>query len=85
MTQLWLELGLPGLALGITFAVLMLRKANQMDAKLVPFALGAWMAAFCLSLVAYNFWTDSLFSAFALSGLLFTMLDRNRKAALPIN
>jgi len=80
MTELWVELGLPGLALGICFAILILHKAGKLNARLVPFALGAWMAAFTLSLVAYDFWTDSLFSAFALAGLLFQMLNKKSAA-----
>jgi exopolysaccharide production protein ExoQ len=74
--QLWVELGLPGLALGIAFAFLTLRQANRVSAPLVPFALGAWVAALCLSLVAYSFWTDSLFAAFALTGFAFALLER---------
>lgn len=76
VTQLWVELGLPGLVLGIVFAILMLRKAGQLDVRLMPYALGAWMAALCLSLVAYDFWTDSLFAAFALTGFLFAILNQ---------
>lgn len=79
MIELWVELGLPGLALGVAFALLMLRKAAHLDKKLAPFAMGAWMAALCLSLVAYDFWTDALFSAFALSGFVFIMLNEEGK------
>jgi O-antigen ligase len=77
--ELWVELGLPGLIAGLAFALLMLRKAGQLDKKLVPFALATWMAAFCLSLVAYDFWTDSLFAAFALSAFALRMLDGSMK------
>ncbi len=81
MTQLWVEMGLPGLALGLAFAALTLGKTGRMDRSLVPFALGAWAAAYCISLVAYNFWSDSLFAAFALVGLAFSLLqDKNTKA-----
>jgi hypothetical protein len=65
--------------MGLAFAYLLLHKAGQLDKKLTPFALGAWIAALCLSLVAYDFWTDALFSTFALSGFVLTMLDRQRK------
>jgi O-antigen ligase len=71
MTQLWVELGVPGLALGIAFAAVTLHIISKMDKDRVPFALGAWAAAYCLCLVAYNFWTDSLFAAFALTGFAF--------------
>ncbi len=78
--QLWVELGMPGLVLGIAFALLMLRKAVRLDARLSPFALGAWAAAFSLSLAAYDFWTDSFFAAMALTGLAFALLDREARA-----
>jgi hypothetical protein len=77
--QLWVELGLPGLALGFAFAFLTLRRASKLSRPLVPFAFGAWVGALCLSLVAYNFWTDSMFSAFALTGMGFALLDRQIK------
>jgi O-antigen ligase len=79
VTQLWVELGIPGLMLGIAFAWMVLRRISQLEHRLIPYALGAWTAALCLSLVAYNFWTDSLWGCFALTGLLFGLL--NAKAA----
>ena len=79
VAQLWVELGLPGLVLGIAFALLMLRKASRLDPRLAPFAMGFWVAGFCLCLIAYNFWTDSLFAAFALTGVAFTMLEQKLK------
>jgi O-antigen ligase len=81
VTQLWVELGLPGLALGVAFALLTLRQAGRLRPPLVPFAYGAWVAALCLCCVAYNFWTDSLFSAFALTGFAFALLDRRLGSA----
>jgi O-antigen ligase len=83
MTQLWAELGLPGLAIGLAFAFLMLRKISRLDPRLAPFALGAWVACFCLSLTAYDFWTDSLFAAFALTGLAFAILQKQINAFQP--
>ena len=77
--QLWVELGLPGLVLGIAFALLTLRQASKLSPHIAPFAFGAWIAALCLSLTAFNFWTDSMFSAFALTGFAFAMLDRRLK------
>lgn len=78
--QLWVELGLPGLALGIGFAWIMLVSCASLDKRLQPYALGAWMAAFVLCLFGYNFWTDTLFACFALSGFVFLMLDKKLKA-----
>jgi len=76
MTELWVELGLPGLALGIAFAFLTLKLVSEVDRRLVPFALGAWTVAFCFSLIAYDFWTDSLFAAFAMTALAFAILQK---------
>ncbi len=76
LVQLWVEMGLPGVALGIAFTLLTLRKAYRLDPKLVPFALGAWAAGMCLAFVAYSLWTDSLFAAFALTGFAFALLER---------
>jgi O-antigen ligase len=81
VVQLWVELGLPGLALGIGFALLTLRKASRLDRGLAPFALGAWTVALCLCLVSYSLWTDSLFAAFALTGYAFALLEKRQNAA----
>ncbi len=75
-TQLWVELGLPGLALGVFFALFMLRLAGRVQKKRVPFALAAWTMAFALAMVAYDFWTDSLLAAFALTAFAFALLER---------
>jgi O-antigen ligase len=80
--QLWVELGLPGLALGVVFALLMLHKASCFPRPIVPFAFGAWTAALAISAVAYNFWDDSLFSLFALTALSLKMLSRQIAAPL---
>lgn len=82
--QLWLELGLPGLALGLAFALLVLYKASQLEKKLVPFAMASWIAAFSLSCTAYDFWTDSFFSAFALTGFIFVMLNKKEKPHIDV-
>jgi exopolysaccharide production protein ExoQ len=74
--HLWVEIGVPGVALGVIFALLMLYKASRFPKPIVPFAYGAWMAAFCISAVAYNFWDDSLFSLFALTAFAFILLER---------
>ncbi len=67
---------MPGLALGAAFGLGTLWRAGRMPAKLMPFALGAWAACFCISLVAYSFWDDSLWAMFALTGTAFVLLRR---------
>jgi O-antigen ligase len=82
VTELWVELGVPGLVLGLAFALMTLRKAFSLAPDLQPFAVGAWMAALSLSLVAYHFWTDSLFGAFALAAFAFSLAARQQKTAI---
>ncbi len=72
--QLWVELGVPGLVLGAVFALFLLWRCASLPPRLRPFGYGAWVAALCVSLVAYNFWDDSLFSLFALTMLSFRRL-----------
>jgi O-antigen ligase len=79
LIQLWVELGLPGLVLGILFVLMLLRRTERLDVRLQPFALGALAAAVTISMVAYNFWTDSLFAAFALTAFLFAGLQRQAR------
>ncbi|MBV8061501.1 MAG: O-antigen ligase family protein [Alphaproteobacteria bacterium] len=81
LIQLWVEMGLPGLAIGLLFTALTLVMVKKMKPHLMPFAAGAWVASLTLSLVAYSFWTDSLFCAFALTGTLFGILNRRKDGA----
>jgi O-antigen ligase len=74
--QLWVELGLPGLALGIVFALFALQRIGRLGPAIAPFAAGAWAAGFCLAMIAYNFWADSLWAAFALTWLAVAMLEQ---------
>jgi O-antigen ligase len=76
VSQLWVELGVFGLAAGGLMALLVLYRASKLKPSLVPFAYGAWMASFCLAMIAYNFWSDSLWAAFALTGFAFAMLQK---------
>jgi len=77
--QLWVETGLPGLIIGIAAAIAVLRNIARLAAPYVPFAMGAWAACLCISLVAYSFWDDSLFALFALTSLAFILLSNHAK------
>lgn len=77
--QLWVELGVGGLVLGVATITTLLGKAARLATAIVPFALGAWAAALCISSVAYSFWGDSLFACFAMTILAFIVLDRYAK------
>ncbi|MGB9154724.1 MAG: O-antigen ligase family protein [Alphaproteobacteria bacterium] len=76
VTELWVETGLVGLALGFVFLLLTLRSAFALHASLRPFALGGWAAAVAVSMFGFDFWTDALWAAFALSAFAFGMLQQ---------
>ncbi|MGE3623819.1 MAG: O-antigen ligase family protein [Bdellovibrionales bacterium] len=76
LLQLWVELGLAGVALGIGFLLLVLFRTRNLRPDVAPFALGALTASLCLSLIAYNLWSDSLWAAFALCAFVFALLER---------
>lgn len=76
ITQLWVELGGIGLIIGIAALLWLLHATRKLGKELAPFALGAWVTAFVISLVAYSFWDDSLFAAFALTSLAFVFLQK---------
>ena len=80
-TELWVELGVCGLVLGVCFASLTLKWAARQPKQIVPFALAAWSGGFILSLCAYDFWTDSFLSMMVLVSLTFTLL-RKRLASV---
>jgi O-antigen ligase len=77
IVELWVETGIPGLALGIIFLLSILRRIAKLHSSLQPFALGAFTAAVTVSLFGFDFWTDALWSAFALSSCAFGMLQQN--------
>ena len=76
ITQLWVETGVVGLALGLAFLLLTLRAAFKLHPGLRPFALGGWAAAVTVSMFGFDFWTDALWAAFALSAFVFGMLQQ---------
>ena len=77
--QLWVELGIVGLALGAAIAIALLQKATRFIAPIIPFALGSWAAALCISSVAYSFWDDSLLSLFAMTMVALIILNQQTK------
>jgi len=76
VTELWVETGLIGLVLAVAFLLLVLRSASNLPASLRPFALGGWAAAVTVSMFGFDFWTDALWAAFALSAFAFGMLQQ---------
>lgn len=76
MLQIWGELGFGGLAAVGFLCFLALSGLMKLAPRLRAYALAAYSFAFWLSMTAYNFWTDSLWSAFALTALAFVYLNQ---------
>ena len=77
ITELWVETGIVGLALGLAFLLMSLRGAFSLHEKLRPFALGAWVAALTVAMFGFDFWTDALWAAFALTVFAFGIIQQN--------
>jgi O-antigen ligase len=73
VTQIWVETGVPGLVVILALMLLSLRAAARLPRPLQAFALGAWTAAFGISLCGFDFWTDALWGAFALTAFALTL------------
>jgi O-antigen ligase len=76
ITELWVETGIIGLMLGWVFLLLTLCAAARMPRALQPFALGGWAASVVIAMFGFDFWTDSLWGAFALAACAFGMLQK---------
>ncbi len=79
ITEIWVETGVVGLAFGLVFLILTLRNAGNLSASLRPFALGGWAAAVTVSMFGFDFWTDALWAAFALSAFIFGILQQRQE------
>lgn len=83
IVQLWGEMGLPGLIFAILLGFWLFGGIKKLSAHYVPYALAALAMAFVLLMAAYNLWTDSLWSAFALTIFAFVSFGRKKiKASL---
>ncbi len=74
--ELWVELGAVGAALGLVFALLMLRRIRWLPRALRPFAYAAFTCAMTVASVNYEVVTDSWWCALAACAVLFAMLGR---------
>ncbi len=79
IVELWVETGLLGLVIGIVFLLWTLRRIGRLQKELQPFALACFAAAVTVCMFGFNFWTDALWAAFALSAFVFGMLERQGK------
>lgn len=73
--QLWLETGLPGIALALAFVAVVLSNIRRtLPPRLRPFAFATLGSALTISLLNFEFATDSWWAALAASALLFKAL-----------
>lgn len=82
VVQLWVELGAWGLGLYFFLFFLTLYGASRLRPPLRPFALAAIAFAYVLLMSAYDFWTDSLWAAMALTAFAFTVMPFQKNAKL---
>jgi len=83
MVQLWVELGVWGAGLGVLFAAMLLKGILALPRHLQALGLGAFAYGYCLLMSAYNFWTDSLWSALALCLFAFAVVAAQSRAGAP--
>jgi O-antigen ligase len=74
--ELWLETGLPGVLLGLGFALLVLRRAARLPAALRPFGYGTFVLAMAVASSGFEVTTDSWWAALAASAGLFGLFSR---------
>lgn len=74
--ELWVESGLPGVLLGLAFALLVLRRAAQLPPALRPFGYAAFVVALAIASSGFEITTDSWWAALAASGALFSLFAR---------
>jgi len=75
--QTWVETGIPGLVLCLLFLISLVEAATALRPPLRPFAYGGLAASIVICLFGFNFWTDALWAAFALSAFVFGVLQQN--------
>lgn len=76
VVQLWVETGLLGLALASLLLVWCASLVFKLRQEFRPYAWAAFAYYFVLLFVAYNFWTDSLWAAMALTVFAFAALNQ---------
>ncbi|HWK43538.1 MAG TPA: O-antigen ligase family protein [Stellaceae bacterium] len=81
--ELWIDLGAVGAAIGLIFALLVLRRIGHLRQDVRPFAYAGFASAMAVSLVNFEVTTDSWWAALAAGAALFTLLDRSCRQASP--
>jgi O-antigen ligase len=70
LLQLWLEMGVAGVAVGLAFVLLVLRRIDRLPPRLYPFGCAAFAAAAAVSASSFELTTDSWWAALALTAVL---------------
>ena len=78
-TELWVETGVIGVGLGVVFLWIPLSAIDRLAPPLRPFAYGAWLAAVTVANLGFDFWTDALWAAFALTAFAFGIVHQTTK------
>jgi O-antigen ligase len=74
--ELWVELGLPGVLIGLTFTLLMLRRISRLPRKLQAGAYASYAVALAVASSGFELTTDSWWAALSVSATLFTLFAR---------
>ena len=80
--ELWIETGALGAAMGLAFALLVVRRIRRLPRPMRPFAYAAFASAVTVSCVNFEVTTDSWWAALAASGYLLASARLSRRAAL---
>ncbi|MDX9689989.1 MAG: O-antigen ligase domain-containing protein [Proteobacteria bacterium] len=76
--QIWGETGLPGVLAFLYMIYIALNGILSLPERARPFAWAAYVMSLILIMSAYNFWTDSLWAALALTAVCFGLLTKER-------
>lgn len=74
--ELWVETGLPGVLIGLAFALLILARIRRLAAALRPAAYATYVMAMGIASLGFEITTDSWWAALAASAALFALFDR---------
>jgi hypothetical protein len=82
---LWVETGAPAAAIGLAFALLVLRRVGRLAPDIRPFGYATFAAAMAISSVNFEVKTDSWWAALAASTYLLTTLPAATPKRTPIH
>jgi len=80
--QLWIETGVFGVFFGVFTCFWASRTIENLPVKYRPYANSAYIFGLILSMISYNLWTDSLWSAYAITAFTFSFLLKEKSEKL---